>query len=124
MVRPVLVVFEVADLGRSVALYRDGFGIDLHVGDHGGDDRWTSGRHGSYSWRDGAYFHFALYEAKTDERSTGAQLGLSVDDIEAGHAQAVAAGAEVIHPPRPEPWGATARYRDPDGNIVSLTQSA
>jgi hypothetical protein len=24
--------------------------------------------------------------------------------------------------PRDEPWGRTARYRDPDGNVVALTQ--
>jgi predicted enzyme related to lactoylglutathione lyase len=45
-----------------------------------------------------------------------------VDDIDIAHASAVAAGAEVIHAPRPEPWGSTARYRDYDGNVISLTQ--
>lgn len=45
--RLVTVVLEVADLGRSVRLYRDGFGLDLHVtdhrgADHGADDRWRS----------------------------------------------------------------------------------
>ena len=41
----VTVVFTVSDLDRAVKLYRDGFGLDLHVGDHHGDDTWTSGRH-------------------------------------------------------------------------------
>jgi len=39
------------------------------------------------------------------------------------HAHALSAGAEVVHDPRDEPWGATSRYRDPDGNLVSITQS-
>jgi len=34
----------------------------------------------------------------------------------------VAAGADVESMPRDEPWGRTARYRDPDGNVVALTQ--
>ena len=43
-------------------------------------------------------------------------------DITAAHQAAVAAGAEVLHEPRREPWGTSARYRDPDGNTVELTQ--
>jgi predicted enzyme related to lactoylglutathione lyase len=45
-----------------------------------------------------------LVEAKGDGPSRGTQIGFAVDDIDAGHARAVAAGAEVIHPPRAEPW--------------------
>ena len=124
--RLVTVVLEVADLDRSLALYRDGFGLDLHLADHeGGDqgaaDRWVSGRHAATTWTDGAYLHLALYEAK-DQPTTGAQVSFRVDDIDAAHAAAVAADAEVLHPPRPEPWGTSARYRDPDGNVVELTQ--
>lgn len=124
--RLVTVVLEVADLDRSIALYRDGFGLDLHLsdhegGEHGADDPWTSGRHAAISWTDGAYAHFALYESKGG-RTTGAQVSFRVDDIGAAHRAAVAAGAEVLHEPRAEPWGTSARYRDPDGNVVELTQ--
>ena len=55
--------------------------------------------------------------------TTQAQIGFIVQDLESAHARAVIAGATVLHPARPEPWGATARYLDYDGNIVSLTQS-
>jgi len=125
--RLVTVVLEVADLDRSMALYRDGFGLDLHLsdhqgGDHGGDDRWISGRHAAVTWRDGAFLHFALYESRQGGRTSGAQVSLAVDDIDSAHRRAVAAGAEVLHPPRAEPWGTSARYRDPDGNVVELTQ--
>ena len=54
--------------------------------------------------------------------TVGAQVGFRVDDIDEAHAAAVAAGAEVLHEPRPEPWGTSARYRDPDGNVIELTQ--
>jgi predicted enzyme related to lactoylglutathione lyase len=116
------VVLEVADLDRSAALYRDGFGIDLHDGDdHVAGDRWISGRHAALSWREGAFLHFALYQAKSVEHATGAQVGFDVDDIDAAHTLALAAGAVLIHAPRDEPWGRTARYRDFDHNIISLT---
>lgn len=122
--RLVTVVFTVSDLDRAVALYRDGFGLDLHVGDHGGDDRWTSGRHAAVSWTDGAYIHFALYESQAGAGTTRAQVAFRVADIGAAHQRAVRAGAEVVHDPRAQPWGTSARYRDADGNVIELTQLA
>jgi predicted enzyme related to lactoylglutathione lyase len=50
------------------------------------------------------------------------QLGFAVSDLDAMHAKLAAAGVPVDVSPRDEPWGRTARYRDPDGNSVSLTQ--
>jgi len=121
MARLVTVIVEVSDLERAAALYRDAFGIDLRPGNNGVDDRWIGGDHQEISWHEGSYFHFALYPAH-DGPTTRVQLGFTVDDIEAAHARAVAAGAVVEHPPRPEPWGMTARYFDLDGNSVGLTE--
>jgi len=121
--RLTLVVVEVSDLGRSTELYRDAFGLDLHSSDHESADRWTGGSHSAFSWTEGAYLHFALYQAKGAEITTRVQIGLVVDDLDAAHARANAAGASVVHEPRDEPWGATARYRDFDNNVISLTQS-
>lgn len=125
----VIVVIEVADVERSAALYRDAFGIDLHLDDHEGGavgpgDRWTSGRHAAISWTTGGYLHFAIYPAKDDGPTRGVQVGFLVDDLAEAHADAVAAGVDVIHGPREEGnWGPTARYRDFDGNVISLTQA-
>jgi predicted enzyme related to lactoylglutathione lyase len=121
--RLVAVVIEVADLDRSAALYRDGFGVPLKPpDDHHGEDRWVSGRHCATSWTEGAFLHFALYEAKTDERTAHVQISFEVADLAAAHAIAVAAGATVVHEPRSEEWGRSARYRDFDGNVIELTQ--
>jgi predicted enzyme related to lactoylglutathione lyase len=122
--RLVAVVFEVSDLERSLFLYRDGFGLDLHVGDHVGDDRWTSGDHAATSWNQGAFIHFALYASKDTTVTTAAQIGFAVGDLEAAHDRAVVAGAEVVHGPKAQPWGRSARYRDFDGNVIELTQQA
>jgi predicted enzyme related to lactoylglutathione lyase len=123
--RLITLVLEVADLAAAERFYRDGLGLDLHVGadNEAGDDRWISGDHAAISWNDGgAFLHFSLYRAK-QAPTRAAQVAFATDDIAADHARLVAFGAQVLHPPRPEPWGETARYLDPDGNVVSLTQA-
>jgi predicted enzyme related to lactoylglutathione lyase len=120
--RLVAVVLTVSDLNRAMKLYGGGFGLDFHVDDHHGDDPWTSGRHAATSWTDGAFMHFALYETKDGTSTSGAQIAFRVADIDAAHERAVKAGAEVLHNPKPQPWGMSARYRDFDGNIIELTQ--
>ena len=126
--RIVLIVIEVEDVIRSARLFEEAFGIPLHVDDHegsvhGADDRWTSGVHAAHSWNDGAFLHFALYPAREDGPTANVQIGLSVDDLDAGDERARTNGAEVIHAARREPWGRTSRYRDYDGNVISLTQA-
>lgn len=37
-------------------------------------------------------------------------------DVDAHHARAKAAGAEIVHPPHDEPYGRTYTARDPDGH--------
>jgi predicted enzyme related to lactoylglutathione lyase len=122
--RLVTVVLVVSDLDRAVKLYGAGFGLDLHADDHRGDDPWTSGRHAATSWTDGAFMHFALYASKDGEFTNGAQIAFRVADLDAAHAGAMTAGAEVIHGPKSQPWGRSARYRDFDGNVIELTQQA
>lgn len=117
------VVFTVANLDQSVAPYTDAFGLDLHIDDHHGDDLWATGRHAAMSWTDGAFVHFALYESKDGLTSTGAQVAFRVTDLDVAHYRAVGAGAEVLHAPKPQPWGRSSRYADPDGNVIELTQS-
>lgn len=119
--RIILLVLEVADVERALGFYRDLLGVPLRRDlDHGGTDRWISGDHAAHSWH-GSFLHFALYKSK-GVVTRDAQLGFPVGDLEAMHAKLVAAGIPVDVAPRDEPWGRTARYRDPDGNSVSLTQ--
>jgi predicted enzyme related to lactoylglutathione lyase len=113
----------VSDLDRSVSLYRSAFGLDLHVDDHHGDDQWTSGRHAATSWTDGAFMHFALYASRTEDATHRAQIAFRVADLDAAHERAVAAGAQVVHGPKPQLWGRSARYRDYDDNVIELTQA-
>ncbi|THJ66319.1 VOC family protein [Candidatus Frankia alpina] len=48
-------------------------------------------------------------------------VSVEVDDIDAAHAAAFAAGAGFVHPLTDEPWGVRRFFvRDPDGNIVNV----
>ena len=115
--RLVFVALRVRDLEASARFYRDAFGIPLRAA--GDSDEET---HYEYSWRDGAYLHFALFPAAPGEQSRRAEVAFFVDDVDVAHARAVASGADVTAAPHSEPWGRTAGYRDPDGNAVGLTQ--
>jgi predicted RNase H-like nuclease/predicted enzyme related to lactoylglutathione lyase len=111
--RLVFVGLRVRDLEVSARFYREAIGVPLQKGRGGEED------HREYSWREGEYLHFALFPGGT---ASGAWLGFHVADISAAHEQAVTAGAEVVQEPHREPWGRTATYRDPDGNLVALTE--
>jgi predicted RNase H-like nuclease len=87
------IALRVRDSAESARFYRDAFGLDLG----------------------GRPSEIAL-ELTTGEH--GVEIGLSVDDLAAAHARAVAAGAAVVS----EPLEGTAAYRDPDGILVTLTE--
>jgi predicted enzyme related to lactoylglutathione lyase len=51
-------------------------------------------------------------------------LSIEVDDVDARLAQVEALGGEVSSPPNDMPWGQrVAHIKDPDGNVVNLTQN-
>jgi catechol 2,3-dioxygenase-like lactoylglutathione lyase family enzyme len=118
-----VVILHVTDIERSLRFYRELLGVMLERGlNVPEDDPWYGGHHVELSWREGAYLHFAIFAAKSPDRATvGAELGFHVEDARAVHERMTAGHATVLHEPRPEPWGLTARYRDPDGNIVGVT---
>src|SRR6266487_4428038 len=112
--RLVFVAIRVRDIAASAWFYREALGIPFESGQ-------PPQPHAEVSWTDGAYLHLALFPP--DPRPTeNAEIGFFVDDVESAHARAVAAGAEIVREPRDEPWGRTGAYRDPDGNLVTLTE--
>ena len=122
--RLVFVALNTSDLEKSTAFYKDVFGIPLERGNNEpSSDPWMGGHHAELSWREGTYLHFALFPARPPHRPTtqAAQVGFWVENVDRFHQQAIKASVEVLHAPRDEPWGRTARYLDPDGNIVGVT---
>ena len=114
--RLIFVALRVADLERSARFYRDAVGVPLEPTDQPGE------AHEEYSWREGAYLHFALFPAGTAGPSERAELDFSVDDLDQAHERMVEAGAPVVRKQHDAPWGLSAVYRDPDGNLVGLTE--
>jgi predicted enzyme related to lactoylglutathione lyase len=124
--RLTFVALSVSDLQSSLEFYRRILGIPLRDESHDSEnnDPWYGGAHAAYSWTEGAFIHFALYPSRMPERpvATALQIGFHIDDFDEVHRNVVAAGVKVLQTPRTEPWGTTARYLDPDGNIVSITE--
>ena len=52
----------------------------------------------------------------------GTELVIPARDLEVVHERAVEAGTQVIEVPRDHRSGRRARYRDPDGNLVTLVE--
>ncbi len=109
-VRPCFAAFHVDDLDASVRFYRDGLGVAL--------SRNEDPVHEEISWHD-PYFHFALFPKEAPREPA---FGLFVEDLDAAHERLVGVGATVDREPYVAPWGREARYLDPDGNLVSLTE--
>jgi predicted enzyme related to lactoylglutathione lyase len=120
--RLIEVELRVGDLERALRFYRDLVGLPFGVVEtHEGDD--TQHAHATWGeWDErGEFLMINLYPAG-DAGPTKASIGFVVDNLDAVHARLVSAGAIVTRAPERRPWGASATYRDPDGNTVSLTE--
>ncbi len=113
------VILFVADLGASVAFYRDALGLELKFTEHGYAEFSTDAP------------RFALFERARvpglirrppGEPGPTAEVVFSVEDAEAEADRLRAAGLEV-HGPVDRPWGhRTVHVLDPDGHVVELAQ--
>lgn len=108
--RLVSVALRVRNFAASAWFYREAFGIVLEPSQ-------SPEPHAQISWKDGAYLRLAFLPA-TEGITQNAEIGFHVDDIEVVHARAIAAGATVVRELR----DGTATYRDPDGNLVTISQ--
>ena len=116
--RAVAVTLRASDLDASARFYRESLGLPLEEAGGGPLDE----RRFELA---GALDHglaFALFQAAPGEESRRVQVAVEVDDLHGAHDRAIATGGAILHPPRDEPGGLTARYADPDGNVVALRQ--
>ncbi len=110
-------VLAVHDLDRSGAWYRDVLGCEL---DDVAPGDWRFCRAGAVMFMLG----------RCPDVPPASELGdhsyvayLSVDDVDAFHARAVAAGAGVLQAPQDQPWGMRElALRSPDGHRFTLGQ--
>ncbi|MDO9408359.1 VOC family protein [Patulibacter sp.] len=103
-------ILTVADLRAAVETYRSVLGVEVLM-DHG----WivTLGTPGGSA---------QISLMTTDETApVTPTASLQVDDVDAAHEQAVAAGLEIVHPLTDEPWGVRRFFlRDAAGNVVNV----
>lgn len=113
-----------ADLAATARFYGGFIGLDLDDEPHQHDG--NDALHYDVAWGDfasGDYMLLHLAQAKPGQRTTGAQIGITVADVDALHQKAAQLGITVLEPPHDGEWGRSARYEDPDQNVVSVTSA-
>lgn len=113
---------SVSDLQKTTDFYRNFLGFELDEPHrHDGNES----LHHDLAWGDfasGSFVMLHLVQAEPDNATQNAQVGFSVDDVDGLHERAQELQILVIDPPHEEEWGRNAKYADPDGNVVSLTE--
>jgi predicted enzyme related to lactoylglutathione lyase len=111
-----------ADLAAAARFYGQFIGLDMDDEPHQHDG--NDALHYDLAWGDfatGEYMLLHLAQGGPGQHTTGAEIGITVDDVDAVHHRAVQFGVTVRGEPRDGRWGRTALYEDPDGNTVSVT---
>lgn len=116
-----------ADPLESRRLYMDAIGLPLEgQGDYYHSEKIEGAKHfGVWPLKDAAQACFGTSEWPADRRVPQASIEFEVADADAVAAAAEeleAAGYELLHPAREEPWGQTvARTLSPEGLIVGIS---
>ncbi len=119
--RPVAINVGVRNLEEAIEFYETVFGTKLEVGEADGHPvhaRWQFGG-------DDSFFLFNIRMRGSDEphRDHTSAFGFVVEDLEATHRRAVAAGAQQHIPPKDhEGLPRHSRFEDPSGNRIVLWQ--
>jgi DNA-binding transcriptional MerR regulator len=115
-IRPVQIRIEVADVQRAAAFYTAAFDVVFNES--------------ISSLQFGAYRTDRFFLITFDERNAaapgrdGTRFALLVDDVDAAHSRAIEAGGVEVHPPTDFAWKPrTSCLRDPDGNVIDLSQA-
>jgi lactoylglutathione lyase len=99
----------VADMDKAVTFYRDMLGLELRFQ----SPEWTEFATGETT--------LALHLANDTHPAGSAQIGFSVEDIEAFHRDKAAAGVVFTRPPTPQHGTKLADFVDSDGAEVSVS---
>ena len=114
----------VRDVAATHALYRDALGLAFEgeVGDYVFTEKLDGVKHfGLWPLSEAADACFGTPEWPADLMTPQASIEFEVLDVPAAAAELQAAGYQLIHETRTEPWGQIiARVLDPNGLIVGL----
>lgn len=118
------VAFLVPDYDQGIAFFVGGLGWTLTADIDHGHKRWVTVQPPG----GGAQLVLARADTKAQTAAIGNQAGgrvwlfMHTDDFARDHARMVDAGARFEDPPRHEPYGTVAVWRDPWGNRWDLIE--
>jgi DNA-binding transcriptional MerR regulator len=115
-VRPVQIRIKVAEVRAAAGFYTAAFDVVFN-------ESISSLQFGTY--RSDGFFLITLEERdQTGSEHGGTRFGLLVADLNAAHDRAIDAGGVEVHPPADFAWKPrTSCVRDPDGNVIDLSQA-
>jgi lactoylglutathione lyase len=123
---PDYAVLIVADLEKAVSFYTECVGMQL-------EKRSATGNYAQLNTgttRVGLYTRAAMAKTLGIElqappaTAPGFALGFNGDDVDGAYERLIAGGAHAAAPPKTQSWGQrTAWVRDPDGNLIELSQN-
>jgi uncharacterized glyoxalase superfamily protein PhnB len=103
-------VLTVTDLPTAIEHYRAALGLDV-VMDHG----WIA------TLADADRRHQLSLMTRDATAAVNPAVSIEVDDVDAAHREALAAGLEIVHPLTDEPWGVRRFFVvDAAGNVVNV----
>ena len=112
----------VDDLAASAKFYGQFLGLELDDEPH--QHTGNEALHYDVAWGDftsGDYMMLHIAQAEPGQHTSGAQIGITVGDVDALHPKAAQFEVTVLQHPQDGEWGRNAMYEDPDGNVVSVT---
>ena len=108
-------MFQVSDLARAAAFYRETLGLPQEV--FGAEDQWAEFNCGNVT--------LSLHGgSKPPEKTAEGRIALAVEDVQAAYAELKSKGARVAG--EPVDYGVCQAFQvlDPDGNTVILHRRA
>jgi predicted enzyme related to lactoylglutathione lyase len=111
------VSIPVRDQDRALAFYTEKLGFRVVTDQPLGEQRWIELR------IPGAETGVVLFTPPGHEDRIGGFMNLSLasDDVRKTYEELSARGVEFTQPPRTEPWGTSALFKDADGNQFVLS---
>jgi DNA-binding transcriptional MerR regulator len=120
--RPAQIKIAVKDMDAATAFYQDAFGLRQTVIQRTEDAEYSGFMFGEYGQDD--FFLLVLLDDERLDLPGPSTFGLTVDDLDTYHAQALAAGAtETVKPHQPGGMPRCSAVRDPSGNWIWLYQA-
>ncbi|MER6448063.1 VOC family protein [Streptomyces venezuelae] len=109
------ILLRPTDPERSRAFYGDTLGLAVHREFGTGPDR------GTVYFLGGGFLE--LSGRAEEPPAPGLRLWLQVEDVQAAYEELRGRGAEVLRPPRLEPWGLIEMWvADPDGVHIAVVE--